>query len=235
MAIARGLPRIELMCFGVGMRSRFLDDLLSQALSARGIEAVVSIGSGLDTRPWRMDLPAHLRWIEVDFPEMLDYKAAILAVEKPKCRLERVAADLNNATERRRIYSAARSACGLMITEGLLPYLPAATVEALASEPAAMSGIQYWLLDLHSPELARRTGTNQTVGHVRAASALNGTETRGLLGRNGWTPLERRSYITDVAAIGGERFRQVMQAYAQGKIPPPSPDDFSGVHLLGRK
>jgi hypothetical protein len=54
------------------------------------------------------------------------------------------------------------------------------------------------------------------------------------LSRNGWTPLERRSYITDVAAIDGERFRQAVQAYAQGKIPPPSPDDFSGVHLLGR-
>jgi len=234
MAIARAVPRIETMCFGVGMRSHFLDELLLGALAARGIRVVISIGAGLDTRPWRMELPAHLRWIEVDFPEMLDYKAAVLAGEEPKCQLERMAADVTDAAARHHIYSAVVSAKALLITEGLLSYLPAATVGALAAEVAPMGGIRYWLLDLHSPTLARRAGTNQTVGHVRDASALNGEEIRDLLERQGWTSIERRSYVTDAAAIGGERLRLAMRKYAESKMPPLPADDFSGVHLLGR-
>ena len=90
------------------------------------------------------------------------------------------------------------------------------------------------MLNLRSPDLERQTGANQTVDHVRDASALNGEEIRDLLERQRWKSIERRSYITDVFAIGGERLRQAMQARAESKTPPSLPDDFSGVHLLGR-
>ena len=36
--------------------------------------------------PYRMELPASLRWVEVDLPEILDYKAAILGDAKPSVR-----------------------------------------------------------------------------------------------------------------------------------------------------
>ena len=79
MAIARGLVGLERMCFGIGIRSRFLDELLPDTIAKHGIATVLSVGAGLDTRPWRLELPATLRWIEVDFPDMLDYKDAIMA------------------------------------------------------------------------------------------------------------------------------------------------------------
>jgi O-methyltransferase involved in polyketide biosynthesis len=180
-----------------------------------------------------------LRWIEVDFPDMLNYKTAVMASEKPKCRLERVAADLSNRSQRQAAFSAARNTPGLIITEGLLMYLPAETVEALAAESIAMSGIRYWLLDVASPELERRIamGSRQALQDVRAENHLNGIQILDVLGRNGWIPIRHRSYTRDSMEVAAERIRAFAAAREQAgidQLPPPPADDPSGVYLLGR-
>src|SRR4051794_22615434 len=91
MAIAKALPSVEIMCFGIGIRSRILDDGVPAEVRERGADTVLSVGAGLDTRPWRIDVPASLRWIEVDLQPMLDYKWSIMGSEQPKCIVERLA------------------------------------------------------------------------------------------------------------------------------------------------
>src|SRR5262245_39319823 len=39
---------------------RFIDDLVHR----EGVDTVINLGAGLDTRPYRMKLPSELRWIE---------------------------------------------------------------------------------------------------------------------------------------------------------------------------
>ena len=51
---------------------------------------VINLAAGLDSRPYRMQLPASLRWVEVDLPDMLNYKQVVLANESPLCVVERV-------------------------------------------------------------------------------------------------------------------------------------------------
>src|SRR5580704_16828734 len=53
MAILRALPRSQMMQFGIAVRSHFLDELLLEALASNTIATVLSVGCGLDTRPWR--------------------------------------------------------------------------------------------------------------------------------------------------------------------------------------
>src|SRR5690242_17053144 len=53
-AILRSLPYPEMMRFGIGVRSHFIDELLSERLEPEGIRTVVCLGCGLDTRPWRL-------------------------------------------------------------------------------------------------------------------------------------------------------------------------------------
>src|ERR1017187_177393 len=101
-AILHGITGWQLMCFGIGVRTRFLDDLVIETITRESIEVVLSVGAGLDTRPWRLELPPDLRWIEADFPEMLSYKSGAMATEKPKCRLEHVAADVTEVPSRAR-------------------------------------------------------------------------------------------------------------------------------------
>src|SRR5262249_16863973 len=106
MALARESSQIEVLCFGIGMRSRFLDDLVIQSVTEGKVASVWCLGAGLDTRPWRLDLPQELQWIEVDFGPILDYKAGIMDGTPPRCRLERLSADLNDPSERGKVLAA---------------------------------------------------------------------------------------------------------------------------------
>jgi hypothetical protein len=67
----------------------------------QGVDMVVNLAAGLDARPYRMVLPASLKWVEVDLPEILAYKEEILRDEKPVCSLERIRLDLSNVAARR--------------------------------------------------------------------------------------------------------------------------------------
>ena len=235
MAILRALPHAQVLRFGVGTRSRFMDELLLEAFAARRIETVVSLGCGLDTRPWRLDLLPDLRWIEVDFPEMLDYKDAIMSAIPPRCRRERMTADLNDAAQRRAVYAAVGSAPALMITEGLLMYLPAATVEALAAEPPQESGIAWWLADINTTAFSQALGGqfNRSVSHVRAADAVPGERILEMALRHGWTTAARRSYLTDMA-FAEPRIKRMFGDRPRPDPPPIPLDDPTGVHLFAR-
>lgn len=235
-AILSALPRPEMMRFGIGVRSRFMDELLLEALAQRPIATVLSVGCGLDTRPWRLELPPELRWIEVDFADMLDYKDGLLAEETPRCRRERITADVNDGGQRRAIYAAAGPAPALMITEGLLMYLPAATVEALASEAGQECGIAHWMSDITTSAFATaiQMGTMLSVRRVQASDFLQGEEILDRVHRCGWVTAARRSYITDTA-FATERVRRLMGDRPRPAGPPPfAADDPTGVHRFER-
>lgn len=156
--------------------------------------------------------------------------------EAPRCRRERLTLDVNDAAHRRAMYEVAGSAPALMITEGLLMYLPAGTVEALAEESCNHSGVAHWISEVttsaFSKVLGGGTDTTQPIRHVQAPDALKGEQILEVLGRNGWTTSALRSYITDVGFVL-ERTRRAMG----GATPPPlqfPPNDPTGVHRFGR-
>lgn len=75
------------------VRTSAIDRLIYEALQS-GVDTVLNLGAGLDTQPYRMKLPATLRWIELDFPNIVELKNSKLVEYKPACRLERVGVDL---------------------------------------------------------------------------------------------------------------------------------------------
>ncbi len=81
---------------------------------------VINLAAGLDTRPYRMELPPALKWIEIDLPGILSYKEEILAGEKPVCILERVRLDLADVTARRKVFAdlGSRASKCLILTKG---------------------------------------------------------------------------------------------------------------------
>jgi len=137
-------------------RTYLVDQFISKQV-AQGVDMVVNLAAGLDARPYRMDLPSTLKWIEVDLPELLDYKEAILKSEAPRCSLERVALDLANAPARRELFDRlGRDAKKvLIITEGLIIYLSPDQVIGLAHDLHGPGSFQWWVTDLCSPGLLR--------------------------------------------------------------------------------
>jgi methyltransferase (TIGR00027 family) len=93
MQIAAAMPFAQRHSWSYVARTRLVDQVIERELS-RGTDMVINLVAGLDARPYRMRLPASLRWIEVDLPDTLNYKQEVLAAESPSCAVERVALDL---------------------------------------------------------------------------------------------------------------------------------------------
>jgi methyltransferase (TIGR00027 family) len=237
VAILREMPHANVLRLGMAIRTRFLDELLLDALATQPIETVLSVGCGLDTRPWRLDLSPGLRWIEIDFADMLDYKDRLMSGERSRCLRERLTVDLNDASQRRAMYAAAGPAPALMITEGLLLYLPAATVDALAAEVSTHSGVAHWISDIttstFSKVLSGGADAMQHIRHVQASDALKGEEILEVLERRGWKTSAMRSYIRDVEFVR-ERVRRMMGGAEPPQRPYP-PDDPTGIHRFARR
>ena len=235
MAILQAISRPEMMRFGIGIRSYFMDELLLDLLATHPISTVLSLGCGLDTRPWRLELPRDLRWIEVDFADLLDYKEAKMSSELPRCRRQRLTADLNDPAQRQQVYSAVGPDPAFMITEGLLMYLPGATVEALACESFRYSGIAHWMSDVVTDAFTKalHMDTSRTVGHVQAPDSLTGEEILEYIRRNGWVTGTRRSYITDMR-FAMPRIRKLFGPPDPKGPPPGALGDPTGIHRFMR-
>ena len=155
-AIARKMPRAELTAWSVLVRTCAIDRLIDEAL-ALGVDTVVNLGAGLDTRPYRLTLPGALRWVEVDLPALVEYKNALLAEHRPTCELVRIGADLKAIDTRRSLFDRMRlgAAKVLVITEGVLPYFSVSEVFSLAGELHSMSEISCWIQDFDNAGLRR--------------------------------------------------------------------------------
>ncbi len=147
-AIARAIPRARMVEWGMIMRTSAIDHLINEALIA-GVDTVLNLGAGLDTRPYRMELPATLRWVELDFPSIVELKNAKLVEHRPACRLERIGVDLLDRAARSKILAqlGSNSRNTLFITEGLIPYFSAHDAADLASELHAAPAGQFWIQD----------------------------------------------------------------------------------------
>jgi O-methyltransferase involved in polyketide biosynthesis len=190
----------------------------------------------LDTRPWRLELPPELRWIEIDFADMLHYKDGLMAGEAPRCRRERLSANLNDREERVAMYRATGAAPALMITEGLLMYLPAATVEALSAESWRESGVAHWVSDVTTTEFNQAIGGNDGMRlfqKVQASDSLAGEQILEVVRRNCWVTAARRSYITDLE-FAAPRVERMMGGRPRPELPPFASEDPTGVHRFVR-
>jgi methyltransferase (TIGR00027 family) len=168
--IAR-LPEQQRNSWAWTMRTVLFDRLLAAEIEG-GADLVVNLAAGLDARPYRMALPASLRWVEVDLPELLAYKEEVLRGERPACRLERVPLDLADVAARRALFArlGSESRRAVILSEGLLVYLAPDEVGALATDLAAPPSFQRWICDIPSPGLLRML-QKQMGAHLDQAQA----------------------------------------------------------------
>ena len=137
------------------VRTAVMDEIILRLVNTEGVDTVLNLAAGLDVRPYRLDLPSTLRWVDVDLAGILSYKEEALRTESPRCRVEFVRADLTSAEERRAVFQRVGETARrvLVISEGLLVYLTPDDVTALAQDLAAQPALRWWLIDLGSPAL----------------------------------------------------------------------------------
>jgi methyltransferase (TIGR00027 family) len=153
LRIARSLPD---GAWVVAIRTVVIDAFLRAAISS-GSEAIINLGAGLDTRPYRMDLPSSLRWFEVDHPSVIERKIAHLRDETPGCLVERFGLDLAERGPRKSLLDkmGATSVRASVLTEGVISYLSADEVGALADDLHALPSCERWVTEYLSRRLMK--------------------------------------------------------------------------------
>lgn len=198
-------------------RTKLIDDLVLAALD-EGCDRVVNLAAGLDTRPYRLNVPGWLEWVEVDHAQLLADKQQALRQEAPRCRVRRLGADLSDDLDRRRALDAALegSAAAFVLTEGLLMYLSFPEVAAV-SEDLERAEIARWVLDVASAGLVKTTA-KRTVKTLRHAPARFGpVDGVAYFEALGWTVSSVQSVLTAADRFG--RLSWPMRLVA--KLPQP--------------
>jgi methyltransferase (TIGR00027 family) len=209
-------------------------DAFISRLLRDGADLVLNLAAGLDARPYRMELPATLQWVEVDFPEIISYKEEILANDRPRCRLERVALDLSDVQGRRDLFLAlnARANKIAVLSEGMLIYFTPEDVAALARDLAFGPHFQSWIVDLSSTiQLQIMQGTiGRQLSEAHVAFKFGPPEGVDFFKPYGWEPKEVQGLLKTAAEIkrAPEEFLSLLPD------PKPIPPNFpwTGVCLL---
>jgi methyltransferase (TIGR00027 family) len=170
-----------------------------------GARTVLNLAAGLDARPYRLALPANLRWLHVDMPDMVEYFQAQMGDEQPRCQVEFIAADLRDADRRREVLAqAARRGPVLVITEGLLMYLAPDDVAAVAVDLREVARARWWLSDILSPMLLKYL-ERRWLPKLREGNApflFAPAESTAFFAPLGWREVEFRSSFEESFRLG---------------------------------
>ena len=197
--ILRELPVASHGTWALVVRTKVLDDVITELVTRGEADTVINMACGLDTRPWRMDLPAALRWVDVDLPGILDYKLGKLSGETPRCRYEAVKQDLADLPGRRALFArlGSETSKALCITEGLLVYLTADQVGGLATDLHAQPGFKHWLLELVNPVVLKTMQAmwRRQLDAANASMHFGPAESGAFFSAFGWREKDFRSFV----------------------------------------
>ena len=207
------------------LRTAVIDEIVLSAVRERGVDAVLNLAAGLDTRPYRLDLPDDLCWVETDLPGLLGYKQTILADESPRCRLERTGLDLTDVATRRALFRRvdAESRLVLMLSEGLLGYLTAEQVSELATDLREQPTFAEWVADFAAPQ-AVQGGRNAADGLASYASRAIFAPAEGIefFAPFGWRCAELHDLVGELSRFGrGSRVRTWVLRHFSDIFPKP--------------
>jgi methyltransferase (TIGR00027 family) len=218
-------------------RTWLIDEVISSQIKL-GTDMIVNLAAGLDARPYRMNLPGSLQWIEVDLPEILAYKEDVLRNETPVCQVERVRLDLADVRARRQLFSklGRRANRALVVSEGLLVYLDEKEVTSLGQNLAVARSFQHWVIDLASPALLKMLEKKMGAPLDQAGAPLKFAPREGpdFFALSGWKPVEIHSIMHAAAKLNRLSFflrliARISSPAFQAKRP------WSAVCLLARE
>jgi O-methyltransferase involved in polyketide biosynthesis len=169
------------------LRTALVDELLVEALRERPGALVLNLGAGFCARPYRLDLSGCAGLVEFDAPEVLADKEKVLAGYGPSCLVRRVPLDLRDGPA---LVKELDRRPSIVVSEGLLPYLPEPDIAELAAALRAGLGDALWLTDLVS--VGSAAAMAQLAGASGLAAPLYGLKTLQPLEDNGWRCVDYR-------------------------------------------
>jgi methyltransferase (TIGR00027 family) len=197
------MSREHYIRWALSVRTVVIDRMIADLL-ADGVDTVVNLGAGLDTRPYRLEPPRSLKWFEIDFPHMIQFKNQQLADQKPRCRLTRIELDLTDRItlqlELAIINSMAKKV--LVITEGVTLYLTAGQVDDLAADLRAQTNFVYWINDYVSPRMLKVLGRRRMRDFKKAPFQFVPLDWFAFFAKAGWKVRQIKYLVDESLRIG---------------------------------
>ena len=184
----------------VVLRTVIIDDFIQSAI-AQGTDTILNLGAGLDTRPYRLDLPKSLQWVEVDYPHVIEYKQSRLADQHPHPTLQRFSLDLADIWARRALFADINNKAKkvLVLTEGVVPYLTTEQAASLADDLRSKPHFTNWIVDYFAPQtLSYRRSRHMRHLMENAPFLFEPTDYFEFFAEHGWKQKEIR-YTADEA------------------------------------
>jgi len=207
-------------------RTYHFDEFIMQHIE-QGYDMIVNLAAGLDARAYRMELPKTLKWIDVDLPEMINYKNEILKDEKPNCDYRTVALDLADRKARLELFQQLNRECkkALVVTEGLIIYLTNEQVAELATDLSSQKHFRRWIFDLTSAALLEMIQKEMQPALKGSGAVFQFAPEEGeeFFENYGWKHVESRSKLKTAAKLN--RLYDELKAFADMPEPP-------GTHRL---
>ncbi|PYO94815.1 MAG: SAM-dependent methyltransferase [Gemmatimonadetes bacterium] len=203
--ILAAMPQGRRWAWPMVVRTAVMDEIILRLVQAERVDTVLNLAAGLDARPYRLDLPKDLHWIDVDLEGILSYKESALSSDKPRCHLEFVRADLTDHAARHALFQRVgpNAKRALVISEGLLVYLKPEDVTSLARDLAEQAAFRWWLIDLASPALLqflKRTWGNQ-LRSGNAPMLFAPAEGTAFFAPAGWAEAEYRPILDEALRL----------------------------------
>jgi methyltransferase (TIGR00027 family) len=241
-AIVTRMSRGRSFAWAMIVRTAVFDEMILSQVQDHSAELVLNLAAGLDARPWRLAVPPSLRWIDVDLPDILDYKAKELRTYPSRCHYDAIAADLTQPNALTALVARVGPTAHrvLVVTEGLLVYLTPEAVGGLARALSSAPSFEWWLTDLASPRLLaylrRRWGKALEEGN--APMRFGPAEGTHFFEPFGWREAEFRSSAEEAHRLGREMKSMWFWRFLNRMSPAAKQQEFrrmAGYVLLGRQ
>jgi methyltransferase (TIGR00027 family) len=199
-AIVEKFRRFRAPNVGNVARHRIIDDLLRERLATTPDCRVLLIGTGFDTRAYRL---AGGRWVEFDEPELVALKNARLPAAEARNELTRVpiAFDAESLAERLAPFA---DASAIVVVEGVLVYLREAQVRGLARAVRETYDRPTLICDVMTRAFFEHYGRpiHRQLAELGARFVFEGKSPLTVIESEGFRAVRRESIVGRAAALG---------------------------------
>lgn len=106
------------LMIGAAMRAYILDGWTRNFIARHPDASVLHLGCGLDSRVFRLDPPPEVRWIDVDYPDVIELRRRLYPARDSYMLIGA------SVTDPHWLADVPDSRPTMIVAEGLLPYLP---------------------------------------------------------------------------------------------------------------
>jgi O-methyltransferase involved in polyketide biosynthesis len=155
----------DIGCTIIASRAATLDLLTSRYLADHPEATVLHLGCGMDSRIFRVNPPAGVRWFDVDYPDVIDLRRQLFPEPRaaaPQRGNRGAAYHLVGAPldDLHWLVEVPRDRPGLLIAEGVLHYLSETEVKALLNAVVAHFPGGQMIFDICNSFIVKRAGSN---------------------------------------------------------------------------